>query len=457
MDRCIVFEKVTQRPPANRKSNLHGTVLGRLMRRLSAIALQNSSALVTVLTFGVFFSGFISPHLLWAENHKYTDHIDQDYDLLDNLVNAKINEAKNAAVEAQESGDEAGGDKIAVEKLRSALKMVLSIPDRDNLLSKLIPTIKKELVNFGGAYESAMMSLLDEAFTTLRNDNAPAVYRATAVVVIKNIMSEAMPLAHENEKLRKVLVKVQQAKLEVPKEVIREVKLGPMIDFPKDLSRIAENALKVVDALIAKSAKEAGDATKGQKRSATAGANAGVRPNSRAESGSNKSKGKASDKSASTGKNAPSSAGASQQAGGGSLEAYDDNPTQMKSSADADESADEISGFGTSVEDRAQPDLDSDATPKPKPGVSGRTKAKDSSTSNVRGNTKSKVPAKAKENANPEAEANAEAQPQVEAQAQSRPQSKSKSKSPVPSDVSPRDDSAKKKPKRVIEDDHFEE
>lgn len=177
-----------------------------------------------------------------AARYKYNELQIKDYDEMSKEVEALIRKAKETAIEKQQQEMTEEGDRLAVESLRNALKLIFSRPNKDNMVAKLVPSVKKELMNFN-AYEDTLASLVTEAITILKSEKMPVVYRSTALFVLENIMSELKPMIDENEEYRKLVQKIKEADIKVSQEVANNRRLVSMYETTSP-SETAEKILK---------------------------------------------------------------------------------------------------------------------------------------------------------------------------------------------------------------------
>ncbi len=135
-------------------------------------------------------------------------------------------------------------DQESVESLRQGLLLVLSRPNQDNMLAKLMPEIRKEL-NGLNAFEDSIDSLAQEALDGLNNTKLPVVVRSTYWFVLENILSEFKPEIRDKEDLKKTFVKIRDAKIEIPKDVKKDLKLRSMfkVESPSDRAKRILEAL----------------------------------------------------------------------------------------------------------------------------------------------------------------------------------------------------------------------
>ncbi|MCC7404266.1 MAG: hypothetical protein IT288_07705 [Bdellovibrionales bacterium] len=203
---------------------------------------------------GIFLCLFLIPTSR-GDNFKYSELQIRDYDEMLKDVKARVLNAKKLSMEKQASGDDEEGDRLAVEALRDALKLVLSRPNEDNMVTKLMPMVRSELNNFN-AFEDTLNSITDEAIRAINSDTLPVVYRATALFILENIMSEVRPELENKEDFKSLLARVRDAKIKVPDKIANERKLRSMYKT-KSPSEIAEKLLKDEEVAAKKRAEKA--------------------------------------------------------------------------------------------------------------------------------------------------------------------------------------------------------
>ncbi|MCB0385716.1 MAG: hypothetical protein KDD43_10005 [Bdellovibrionales bacterium] len=190
-----------------------------------------------------------------AENFKYSELQIRDYDEMLKDVTARVVSAKKISMEKQAEGADEEGDREAIEILRTTLKLILSRPNEDNMVAKLIPVVRSELNNFS-AFEDTLSSVADEALRAINNDKLPVVYRGTSLFILENLMSEIRPEIENKEEFKLVITKIRDAKIEIPEKVKNERKLRSMYNT-KNPSTIAAAILKDEEALAKKRAERA--------------------------------------------------------------------------------------------------------------------------------------------------------------------------------------------------------
>lgn len=193
------------------------------------------------LSLFVFNSLFIAQTL--AENFKYSELQIKDYDEMKTLVRDRITASKKAFLDRQKKGKNSEeADRQAIEVLRNALKLILSRPNDDNMLAKLLPFVRSELNNYS-AFEDTLASLTQESVRSISNDKIPSVYRSTSLFLLENVMSEIRPEISKKEGFKKLVEFIRDAKIVVPESVKNERRLRSM-QRSKNPSEMAETILK---------------------------------------------------------------------------------------------------------------------------------------------------------------------------------------------------------------------
>lgn len=178
-----------------------------------------------------------------ADRFKYSELQIKDYDEIQAMVRDRLKKAQkilraNDKDSDDEVDDAASPDQEAVEQLRSALHLILSRPNQDNMLAKIMPDVRKELMSVN-AFEDSLSSLTTEAIDGVNNDKLPIVFRSTYLIVLENILSEFKPRLRDEEEIRKVFEKIRDAKVKLPKEVAQDLKLRSMVktESPSDRAK----------------------------------------------------------------------------------------------------------------------------------------------------------------------------------------------------------------------------
>ena len=200
-----------------------------------------------------------------AENFKYSELQIRDYDEMLTEVKARVMSAKKVSMEKQAEGADEEGDREAIEILRTTLKLILSRPNEDNMVSKLLPIVRSELNNFS-AFEDTLSSVSDGSIRTIANDKLPVVYRGTALFILENLMSEIRPELEHKEEFKTLITKIRDANIKIPEKVANERKLRSMYNT-KSPSTTAGAILKDEEARAKKRAERAAAKAKAEAES----------------------------------------------------------------------------------------------------------------------------------------------------------------------------------------------
>lgn len=191
----------------------------------------------------------------FAKEYQYNELMTKDYDEMQSSVHKGIKAAKKVALEKQKEGDEDGGDQAAVAILRDTTQFVLSRPDKDFMVAKLMPLLRKELTNYG-AFEDSITTISTQAIMNLKSDKAPISTKSTSVFILENLMSEIQPELDSKPEFKKIVEEIRDAKIEIPRAVRTDRKLTSMFKTSSP-SETAKELLKKVAEKEAKAAKDA--------------------------------------------------------------------------------------------------------------------------------------------------------------------------------------------------------
>jgi hypothetical protein len=200
--------------------------MGKILDMKTLIAL-----LVSLVTC-VFSAG------AFANSYKYRDLLIKDYDEMLAQVQSRIKKARAAS----HPGEEAGDEHETIEQLRDALKLIMSRPNSDNMIAKLTPEVRRELVNYS-AFEDTISSLAAEAIANVKDTNATVTQRSTSLFILENLLMEIKPEVGTNEDLTRVVRRIADANLKIDKDVAKERKMNTMFKT-KNPSEMAEEMIK---------------------------------------------------------------------------------------------------------------------------------------------------------------------------------------------------------------------
>lgn len=186
------------------------------------------------LLLTLFLTFFASPS--FAKVYDYKQLQSKDYDEMLGIVRDQIKLAQKSVNDDDESA--------ALFHLKEGLRIVMSRPNTDNLIPKLLPEIRKELVQFE-AFDDQITELINEAIDRVKDEKATTNGRATALFMLENIMAEIKPELDSNEKYKQAYEKIRDAKIKVPSEAKADRKVRGMFQTESP----SEKAKKILDQL----------------------------------------------------------------------------------------------------------------------------------------------------------------------------------------------------------------
>lgn len=185
----------------------------------------------------------------YAAQFRYNELMIKDYDEMSQMVNAKL---KKARAVGSHSSDENVNDQETIEHLREAVKLILSRPDSDNMVAKLMPEIRKELSGYN-AFEDVLSGITAEQIAIVKDEKAAPSVQATGIFVLENLISLIKPEAVNNNDLRRILDRIRSADIDVSSSVKKDMKLRGMFKTMNP-SQAARTVLKSLPPLKEKKA-----------------------------------------------------------------------------------------------------------------------------------------------------------------------------------------------------------
>ena len=156
----------------------------------------------------------------------------KDLDQMNKLVQEKIKESQKA-----------GGDQVI--PLKEALQAVFSRPNDDDMIEKVMSSLRTELDEHN-AYEKSVRSLVREATGALKNPKAfGAEAQVTYAIFLENVISEVKPRAGETFE-HAILKSIKDANIDITKAASTEFGLR-MMKTMHSPSQTATEALAQVD------------------------------------------------------------------------------------------------------------------------------------------------------------------------------------------------------------------
>jgi hypothetical protein len=179
--------------------------------------------------------------LSWGPNYRYNELLTKDYDEMLAMVQGLVKKARQAT--SKEDGS--NGDAEAVEYYGRALKLIFSRPDSDNMVTKLVSEIRRDLQGFN-SYEDVIAGIAAEAIRLAKNEQAAVIVQSTALVELENIMAEIRPEVNNgNTYMRDIVKTIRDADLKMSDEVKRDRRLRGMFKT-KNPSEEARDLLRAL-------------------------------------------------------------------------------------------------------------------------------------------------------------------------------------------------------------------
>jgi hypothetical protein len=185
------------------------------------------------LSKGIFILALMWSCITNAETYVYSQLMMKDYDEMQSDVKDRVQAA------------EAVGDSDIDEakaKLKDALQLTLSRPNNDNMVAKLVPLVRTPLRNIE-AFESTLDEVVTQAIGTAKDQKARLTDQATSFIILENILSELKPEVKTNEKMRAIVAKIRDAKIEISKKIKTELKMRAMLKTSESPSDFAAKIL----------------------------------------------------------------------------------------------------------------------------------------------------------------------------------------------------------------------
>lgn len=144
------------------------------------------------------------------------------------LVRKKIKQAADIQAQ-QEDSDEAGllAEPEAITKLKEAMRIILSRPDKDGARADIFARIRRELSDLN-SFDKVMAELTDEAVSALKSSGLKENLQVTYVVLLENLMAELKPDLSKKAAYKAMVEKIRDADIKIDKKVITNAKLRTM-------------------------------------------------------------------------------------------------------------------------------------------------------------------------------------------------------------------------------------
>ncbi len=156
----------------------------------------------------------------FAVAYNYTTLIFKDYPDLKPLVNNALRESRRFKYPQD-------GIK-PISPLKISLKMILSRPDSDDLVSKLSPDLIGDLESMG-VFETVVEELINEGRDEVFNKALSPKVRTTSLIMLNNLLLLIRPLTIDNIKLAGSVCKFADTNIKIPQEILQNSKLTTML------------------------------------------------------------------------------------------------------------------------------------------------------------------------------------------------------------------------------------
>lgn len=137
------------------------------------------------------------------------------------------------------------------EKLYEVMTLILARPNDDNILERLMLSIRYSL-DSNKLWEAAVEVIVDNAVTALKDESTSVSDQITYFMVLQNLLVEFKPefkrLDTSPEFESRIIERIASADIEVPIDVKREASLN-LIKIPASPSDIAKSILVEVKAI----------------------------------------------------------------------------------------------------------------------------------------------------------------------------------------------------------------
>lgn len=171
----------------------------------------------------IFITVFSQAGLLFNYHQLTLKNLDQ----MNSLVKSKIKESKAAY----------SGKAVP---LKEALQSVLSRPDSDDMISKIIDPLRNKL-DEEDAYEKVFEELIQEAINALKNTkNFKRDVQVTYAIFLENTLSEFKPDIKDDSFEMKMVKKIADSQIELTKDARKERQLRLMTEgtSPSEIARL---------------------------------------------------------------------------------------------------------------------------------------------------------------------------------------------------------------------------
>ncbi len=157
--------------------------------------------IISILTFG---------QVSLASNYDYNKLRFMEYNEFRQIKNTAVNTSRKFQYPRQAEK--------TLTPLKETLKMLLSRPNDDNLVTSLMTDIESELETLN-SYEKIIQVIIDESIASINNKKLNPEYRTTAALCINNLLLEIKPKSINNPQLARVICKLADQRLKIPSDI----------------------------------------------------------------------------------------------------------------------------------------------------------------------------------------------------------------------------------------------
>ena len=180
-------------------------------------------------SFLIFLTLGLGSSWSFAE-YTYQELMIKDYKEMRSIINKYSRSSRN--------GDEEKSSAELKAELKKGLTILLMRPDRDNISSFLINSLKEEILKYH-TFKEALNEVVQDSLALLKDKTNSVEKRTSHLFVIQNALTFAKTL--ESDAVLKVIYK---AKIKIPKDVTSELRLNAEMGEQASPSTLALRILK---------------------------------------------------------------------------------------------------------------------------------------------------------------------------------------------------------------------
>ncbi len=169
--------------------------------------------------FLIVFLLFLYSTSTLAVSYNYTTLIFKDYPDLKPLVNNALSESRRFRYPQD--------GLRAVSPLKKSLRMLLSRPDGDNLISKLSSELIRDLESMG-VFHATVDELISQGKEDVFNKALSSKVRTTSLIMLNNLLFLIRPRTLKSLPLAKSVCKLADENLKIPRKILHTAELTTM-------------------------------------------------------------------------------------------------------------------------------------------------------------------------------------------------------------------------------------